>query len=105
MKGRRFILRTDYGPLIQILRKKGKDFPNRQTRWLEKLNDFTFEVIHLPGAENKAADALSRAHAVSALEVIEEAGQHKLRGWEKVRQAAKEDEQYQSEVERVEKGL
>ena len=49
-------------------------------RWLEKLNDFTFEVIHLPGAENKAADALSRAHAVSALEVIEEAGQHKLRG-------------------------
>ena len=74
-------------------------------RWLEKLNDFTFEVIHLPGAENKAADALSRAHAVSALEVIEEAGQHKLRGWEEVRQAAKEDKQYQSEVERVEKGL
>ena len=76
LKGRRFQLRTDHGPLIQILTKKEEEFSNRQTRWLEKLGDFTFEVSHIPGAENKAADALSRAHVVSALEVGEEASKH-----------------------------
>ena len=80
LKGRRFQLRTDHGPLIQILTKKGEEFSNRQTRWLERLGDFTFEVSHIPGIENKAADALSRAHVVSALEVGEEVQQHKLRG-------------------------
>ena len=49
--------------------KKGGRVSNRQTRWLEKLGDFTFEVSHIPGPDNKAADALSRAHVVSALEV------------------------------------
>ena len=104
LKGRRFQLRTDHGPLIQILTKKGEEFSNRQTRWLEKLGDFTFEVSHIPGAENKAADALSRAHVVSALEVGEEASKHQLRGWEEVRQAAEQDADYQEERGKVKEG-
>ena len=104
LKGRRFVLRTDHGPLIQILMKKGEEFSNRQMRWLEKLGDFTFEVIYLPGSENKAADALSRAHVVSALEIEEEARQHQLRGWGEVQTAAERDPEYVSEREEVEKG-
>ena len=105
LKGRRFQLRTDHGPLIQILTKKGEEFSNRQTRWLEKLGDFTFEVSHIPGNENKAADALSRAHVVSALEVIEEAKQHQIKGWEEVEKAAGQDQAYQEEIGKVKEGL
>ena len=101
MKGRRFQLRTDHGPLIQILTKKGEEFSNRQTRWLERLGDFTFKVSHIPSIENKAADALSRAHIVSALEVGEEVQQHKLREWEELRRAAARDKEYQDELEKV----
>ena len=73
-------------------------------RWLDKLGDFTFEVIHLPGTENKAADALSRAHVVSALEIGEEARQNQLRGWGEIRTAAEQDLEYQKEREEVERG-
>ena len=61
-------------------------------------------MIHLPGTENKAADALSRAHVVSALEIGEEARQHQLRGWGEIRTAAEQDLEYQKEREEVEKG-
>ena len=104
LKGRRFKLRTDHGPLIQILTKKGEEFSNRQMRWLEKLGDFTFEVEHLPGIDNKAADALSRAYVVSALEIGEEARQHQLRGWGEIRAAAEKDAEYLREREAVEGG-
>ena len=104
LKGRRFQLRTDHGPLIQILTKKGEEFSNRQTRWLEKLGDFTFEVSHIPGNENKAADALSRAHVVSALEVVEEAKRHQIKGWGEVEEAASQDQAYQEEIEKVKEG-
>ena len=73
-------------------------------RWLEKLNDFTFEVVHLPGAENKAADALSRAHIVSALEIGEEAKKHQLRGWKEIQEAAEKDSEYVREREEIEQG-
>ena len=99
------MLRTDHGPLRQILTKKGEEFSNRQMRWLEKLSDFTFEVMHLPGSDNKAADALSRAHVVSALEVGEEVRQHQLRGWEEIREAADQDPEYVRERGEVEQGL
>ena len=105
LKGRRFVLRTDHGPLRQILMKKGEEFSNRQMRWFEKLSDFTFEVMHLPGSDNKAADALSRVHVVSALEVGEEAKQHQLRGWEEIREAADRDPEYVRERGKVEQGL
>ena len=104
LKGRRFTLRTDHGPLIQILTKKGEEFSNRQMRWLEKLGDFTFDVVHFPGTENKAADALSRSHVVSVLEIGEEARQHQLRGWEEIREAAEKDSEYVEERAEVEQG-
>ena len=32
----------------------------RQIRWLEKLQQYTMEIVHIPGRDNAAADALSR---------------------------------------------
>ena len=61
--------------------------------------------MHLPKSDNKAADALSRAHVVSALEVGEEARQHQLRGWEEIREAADQDPEYVRERGEVEQGL
>ena len=61
LKGRRFVLRMDHGPLKQLLREKGENFSNRQYRWFEKMQGFQFEFEHIPGPSNTAADALSRA--------------------------------------------
>ena len=72
LKGIKFLLRTDHSPLRQLLRTKGEDFSNRQMRWFERLSEFCFEVEHLPGQNNKVADALSRAHVISAIEVYRE---------------------------------
>ena len=61
--------------------------------------------MHLPGSDNKAADALSRAHIVSAIEVGEEARQHQLRDWEEIWEAADQDPKYVKERGEVEQGL
>ena len=83
LKGIRFLLRTDHSPLRQLLRNKGEDFSNRQLRWFERLSEFCFEVEHLPGQNNKIADALSRAYVISALEIQGE-GEDNV-NWELVR--------------------
>ena len=101
LKGQRFVLRTDHGPLRQILAKKGEEFSNRQLRWFERLADFTFDVEHLPGVDNKAADALSRVEIVSALEIGREAEQQQIRGWAEVTSAAAKDAEYQQERARL----
>ena len=53
--GRRFTLRTDHGSLAWL--KNFKDPTGQLARWLEKLQEFDFEVVHRPG---RNADALSR---------------------------------------------
>ena len=37
-----------------------KDTSSQMNRWLEKLSRFNFEIRHIPGTTNTAADALSR---------------------------------------------
>ena len=58
LMGRRFELRTDHNGLKYLF-----DQPNlnaRQTRWLEFLCEYEFDIKHIKGKENKVADALNR---------------------------------------------
>ena len=106
LRGRRFVLRSDHGALKELLTKKGEQFSNRQFRWFERLQDFTFEFQHLPGTLNAAADALSRdpQYCVSALELRHQTRQLRDLGREELKEAAKEDPSYLTWKERIGRG-
>ena len=54
--GTPFIIQTDHGDLTWLQHFK---FPEGQlTRWLEKLQDYQFTIIHRPGRQHNNADAL-----------------------------------------------
>jgi hypothetical protein len=58
LMGRRFELRTDHNGLKYLF-----DQPTlnaRQSRWLEFLHEYDFEIKHIKGKENKVVDALNR---------------------------------------------
>ena len=56
--GRRFELRTDHGSLTWL---QGFKEPEGQlARWLERLQEFDFKIIHRRGKQHGNADALSR---------------------------------------------
>src|SRR5207248_101430 len=48
--------------LNTLLSKPTKLLNNHQTRWIEILSPFNFEILHIPGSKNIIADALSRLH-------------------------------------------
>jgi len=52
---------TDYKGLIHLL--KQKNLSGRQACWMEKISEFDFEVIYVPGFENILSDALSRLYS------------------------------------------
>lgn len=56
--GRQFTLRTDHGSLqwIQTL----KEPEGQLARWLERLQEYNFEIKHRKGCQHQNADALSR---------------------------------------------
>ena len=55
--GRQFTLRTDHGNLqwIQTL----KEPEGQLARWLERLQEYNFEIVHQRGCQHQNADALS----------------------------------------------
>ena len=56
--GRPFTLRTDHAAL-QWLQRTPEPI-GQQSRWLERLAEFEFQVLHRPGQKHGNADALSR---------------------------------------------
>jgi hypothetical protein len=65
LMGKRFELRIDHNGLKYLF-----DQPNlnaRQSRWLEFLRKYDFDIKHIKGKENKVVDALnSKAHELHA---------------------------------------
>ena len=57
LQGVRFKWLMDHKGLIHLLNQK--NLSGRQACWLEKISNFTFEVIYITGSENVVADTLS----------------------------------------------
>ena len=55
--GRQFTIRTDHGALTWL--KNFKTPEGQMARWLKKLQDYQFTIIHKPGRRHNNADALS----------------------------------------------
>ena len=60
LHNRDFILRTNHAPLKSLLQIPSPHLSHRQSRWIEKMQPYRFEFVHLKGEMNKVADALSR---------------------------------------------
>ena len=56
--GREFTLRTDHGSLTWL--QSFRDPEGQLARWLEKLQQFNFSIVHRQGKSHQNADALSR---------------------------------------------
>ena len=68
LAGARFEVLTDHAPLRHW--KTQRILSRRQLRWLDFLADFDFDITHIPGITNTAADALSRYPFAQVNEVI-----------------------------------
>ena len=60
LRDRDFVLRTDHAPLRYLLQNPSPHLSHRQARWVEKMQPYRFDFVHLKGEANKVADALSR---------------------------------------------
>ena len=56
--GQIFTLRTDHGSLTWL--SKFKQPEGQLARWIEKLQEYNFDIVHRPGKQHSNADALSR---------------------------------------------
>ena len=56
--GPKFLVRTDHAALVWL--KNLKNIQGMLARWLAKLQQFHFDIIHRPGAQHGNADGLSR---------------------------------------------
>ena len=74
LHGKKFTVVTDHCSLVHL--KKQPQLSRRQSRWLEQLAEFTFEIVYKPGPTNVVADALSRRadHEPVAVNQIQVAG-------------------------------
>jgi RNase H-like domain found in reverse transcriptase/Integrase zinc binding domain len=61
LQGVHFKWITDHKGLIHFMNQK--NLSGWQARWIEKIGEFDFEIIYIPGSENVLADALSRMYS------------------------------------------
>ena len=65
LEGRSFTLFTDHKPLTHALFRTSPPWSACQQRHLAFISEFTSTIVHVPGADNPVADALSRPCSVS----------------------------------------
>ena len=58
LTGQRFLLRTDHGSLIWL--RNFREPEGQLARWLERLQELDFDIVHRRGKKHTNADALSR---------------------------------------------
>ena len=56
--GRKFTLRTDHASLTWL--QNFREPEGQLARWLERLQEYDFELVHRPGRQHSNADAMSR---------------------------------------------
>jgi hypothetical protein len=94
--GKRFELRTDHNSMKYLF-----DQPTlsaRQTRWLEFLCEYDFDIKHIKGKENKVVDALSRkVHELHATTI----SMYRTEVKDRILEVANTDLQYRSLVAKL----
>ena len=61
LQGVKFRWYTDHKGLIHLLQQK--NLSGRQACWMEKISEFDFEVIYIPGSKNILSDVLSQLYS------------------------------------------
>ncbi|EJD38758.1 DNA/RNA polymerase [Auricularia subglabra TFB-10046 SS5] len=83
LHGAKFRICTDHKALEYFLTQK--TLSSRQSRWLDVLNEFDFEIMYIPGESNVLADALSRLYGEDAAGTVRAKSEY-------IEEAASEDE-------------
>ena len=63
--GKHFKLFTDHKALLSVLTKQSPSA--RITRWSLAMQEYDFDIVHIPGSLNKVPDALSRASVMCTI--------------------------------------
>jgi hypothetical protein len=72
VEGSPVTLRTDHHPLVWLTSQP--HLSPKQTRWMEYLSRYNFQLEYVRGVDNSAADALSRNPAFAAVSLVRSAG-------------------------------
>ena len=64
LQGVHFMWITDHKGLIHFMNQK--NLSGQQAHWMEKIGEFDFEIIYVPGTDNVLADALSQMYSNEA---------------------------------------
>ena len=68
VSGRKFVLETDHKALLYLFTQKNVN--RMMTEWFDTLLSYDFDIIHVPGAENVLADAVSRKDEPATLAML-----------------------------------
>jgi hypothetical protein len=100
LMGKRFELRTNHNGLKYLFDQTTLNV--RQTRWLEFLSEYDFDINHIKGKENNVVDALNRrVHELHATTI--NMYQSDLK--DKIIEAAKSYLQYKELVAKLQQGI
>jgi hypothetical protein len=100
LMGKIFELRTDHCGLKYLFGQPSLNA--RQSRWLEFLSEYDFDINHIKGKENKVVDALNRrVHEMHATTIS--MYQTDLR--DRIIEVAKSDQRYEELREKLQQGI